>query len=387
MIERKLNRFKYEIRTQPISTTIAAILLSLAVAKCTLPEADAAPMVEIIEVADIGDLTESTPIIDESGPKGHEDTSVNFTAMGKGSKVGPLMGAYLGMEATKIRPAIIPATMNVNWGDNLRNLWDKKLNKKNVTPATIKNADKIVNGYTDAPRDTKTIQAFVSEVGEITRNTHASINYTTLCDAMKINETKCNSYRRTMGRFNGLNIVAYGMTEIFPAHNGRYNVATLDTILRHAGENYIDAIPALGDGLLSKGMYQFTSHAVRRDNTAVGGANFVDNHAGMKLPGSVLYLNGDNSHKAAFEFAAYNIGMVVRRLNDREANILATKCDIEQITEVIASGHHMPARTYDNAKRWIAEGCAKPYRTYAGPHLTEYALKTSINYEALKKFL
>jgi hypothetical protein len=204
---------------------------------------------------------------------------------------------------------------------------------------------------------------------------------------MRVKDTSCGSYKKIMGRFNGQHIVAYGMTEIFPAQNGLYNFRALDTLLQHAGENYINSIPALGDTLLSRGIYQFTSHAVRRDNTAVGGANFVDNHAGMKLPGSVLYLNGRDSHKAAFEFAAYNIGMLVRKLDKQELNTLVNKCSIDQLTEVIATSHHQPSRAVSNAQRWIHAGCVKPYRTYTGEHLGTYARKTAINYSALKKYL
>lgn len=383
------NRVRHEVRTQPIMTAMILAVISTGVLKCSASDADATTVVHNLNTIQDEQPIIANPIVvvEDSRPKGRESMMVDFSYMGSGSKVGPLMGSYLGMTATTDRPAILPASTTVNWGDNLQKLWDKKLTKKNVTPSTVKNAHIIVDRYLDGSRDTKSVREFVSQVDGVVKNTHQSINYASLCKDMKISNSKCDQYKTLMGRISGTNIVAYGMTEIFPAQNGKYNLVALDTILRTAGENYIDAIPALGDGLLSKGLYQFTSHAVRRDDEALGGANFVDNHAGMKLPGSVLYLTGNDNHKAAFEFAAYNLGMLVRKLDDKQTVTLVNKCSIEQITEVIATAHHLPARAVSNAKKWVKDGCRKPYRSYTGKRLETYALKTSVNYKALEAFL
>lgn len=384
-LPKKLQRLKHEIRTQPIMTTITIALFAFGLSKCVSPDADAAvpevkPEMVLVKVQDNYDLR-----VEPVPTSGAENTTVDFTTLGKSKKVGALMGAYFGVKASKDRPAILPESMDVNWGENLKMLWDKKTNIKNVSPATLKNADRIVTDYANAERDTKSIQVFVSEVGGIVRETHASINYSSLCTAMRIGGNGCSGYKKVMGRFNGLNIVAYGMTEIFPAQNGQYNFRAMDTLLQHAGENYIDSIPALGDILLSKGLYQYTSLAIRRDNSGkLGGANFVDNYAGMKLPGSVLYLNGRNSHKAAFEFAAYNVGNLVKGLSPSQINALANHCSIEDMTQFIAISHHMPSRSARFAHKWVIEGCKKPLINYLDKHLKLYALKTKSNYAALK---
>jgi len=385
-LPKKLERLKYEVRTQPIMTALTIAAFAFALSKCASPDAEALPVVQTIDAT----AMEQTVIVPSplaNGPKGHETAEVDFSYMAKGSKIGPMMGAYFGIPSSKDRPAFVPESATVNWADNVQSLWNKKLKFKNVTPSTVKNAHIIVDRYASSARDTKTLREFVSQVDVVVDETHASINYTTLCKSMKIADNKCTAFKQTMGRVQGKHIVAYGMTEIFPAHNGEYNIIALDTLLRNAGENYIDSIPALGDKLLSKGMYQFTSYAVRRDDHLVGGANFVDNHAGMKLPGSVLYLTGKNNHKAAFEFATYNIGMLVRKLDDKGVKTLATRCSMEQLDEYIATAHHMPAKAVKNAVRWVNAGCTKSYRAYTGSHLGEYAKKTSLNYTALSSFL
>lgn len=388
MMRKKLERFKHEVRTQPIMSVITLALFSFAVSKCVLPEADAAVPVPEMVLVHTPDTKNYDLRVDPTVPNGSEDTVIDFGKLGKTSKVGPMMGAYFGVKSTKDRPAILPASMDVNWADNLQMLWNKKLSIRNVTPATRKNADKIVSAYATQERDTKTIQAFVSEVGEIVRDTQASIDYPSLCDAMRINDTSCGSYKKIMGRFNGQHIVAYGMTEIFPAQNGLYNFRALDTLLQHAGENYLDSIPALGDVLLSKGFYQLTSHAVRRDDSGnLGGVTFVDNYAGMKLPGSVLYITGKDSHKAAFEFSAYNIGSLIKSLNSSELKILSNRCSQEQLMEFIAVSHHQPSKAVRFGRRWVKEGCSKHLSAYLDDHLKEYALKTRINYGALVKYL
>ena len=274
---------------------------------------------------------------------------------GKPSHIGAPYGALVGIKSNPIHPAFIPDSLQVNWAKTLDHLWQVKLAKTNVTPATVKWASHITQKYAHQPRDTKSISAFIHEVDKIAVTTHHQIDYPSLCDALHINQ--CQMYKDTMSRVRGENLVAYSLSEVMPSHDGAENYIMMDTLLRNAGENYVDAIPSLGDPLLSTGFFQFTSYAIRRDNSgSLGGVTFIDNFAGRHLSGSVAHLRPHEAQKAAFEFAAYNMANIMRGMNQTDANRLAHVCMMTGLTDIIATSHHMPVPAWAAAKNGFIRG-------------------------------
>jgi hypothetical protein len=317
--------------------------------------------------------------------RGDTKTVVDFSSV-RHNKVGPMMGAYWGITTKQGKPAAVPSKLTVNWTSVLAELWGKKMQVDGVSPATQKSASGIVLKYASEAKDTKSVHQFITGANDTITITKASIDYPKLCNDFRISE--CDTFQKIANSITGEMLVAYGLTEIFPAHDGEYNVKALDVTLRNAGENYLNSIPALGDGLLSKGFYQFTYHAVCRGISCdgLGGVTKVDDYAGGKLAGSVLYLEGTDHHKAAFEFAVYNIAMLSRELSTQDMAQLAA-CPKDDLAAFIATAHHMPSRAVSNAKNWVKHKCAKAYTVYSGPHLTEYAIKTKLNYRAVQQYM
>jgi hypothetical protein len=304
---------------------------------------------------------------------------------GNPSRIGAPYGALVGIRMNKDRPTFIPDETTVNWAKTLDHLWQMKLARSSVSGATQTWAHRVTEHYAHEERDTKSIGKFIKEVDGIAKTTHASIDYDAICNTLHINQ--CQDYKDTMSRIHGQNIVAYSLSEVMPSHNGAENYIMLDTILRNAGENYLDSIPSLGDSLLSKGAYQFTSFAVRRDESGMlGGATFVDGFAGKHLPGSVIHLSTRDAHKAAFEFVAYNFANIFRGMDAQDANRLAHVCTMDGITEIIATSHHMPAPAWLSAKKWAHDGCKDSLINHLGPQLREYAEKTEANFNAIKHY-
>ena len=291
--------------------------------------------------------------------------------------------AYLaGIKPVGRLPTFIPKTHKTNWSVILGNMWDNKLSRPNVSPASRAWATRIVMRYADNKRDTKSAIAYVSQVDTAVHQMNDRINYTALCSKLNIRE--CDNLQKTMSRVRGQNIAAYGMTELFPSTDGEFNYKMMDMILKNAGENYLHAIPSQGDDLLSTGIYQFTSYAIRRDDSGkLGAVNFVDNFAGRRLSGSVAHLKQRDAHRAAFAFATYNIAMVFRGLNHADADRLATKCSVDGLTQAIAVAHHMPGPAYESTRRWVRSGCSKSIQSFLGPHLKMYAQKTETNLHAI----
>ena len=311
------------------------------------------------------------------------DVDFNFVSKGKRPvRMGAGNSALIGIRYDKSKNGLIPAKAKINWAKALKVQWKHKLARPDVSPATRKWADKIVAKYENAPRDTKTAKAFIVQIDIAAKQMHRAIDYGKMCHDLKIDN--CTAYYQVMGRIKGVNLAAYGMTELFPSHNGDLNYAMLDTILKSAGENYLDSIPAGGDSLLSKGFYQMTSLAIRRDSSGLlGGVTFIDNYAGMKLPGSVVRLKLSDTHKAAFALAAYNIAFIFRGMSDKDAYIFTHKCSIKGLTQLIAIGHHQPRGGVIAGKKWVHDGCIRPIQYYLNPHLKEYAFKTETNFNAI----
>jgi hypothetical protein len=297
-------------------------------------------------------------------------------------KMGAEYGRLLGLPVESAEAIDVPKVANVNWEKSISHLWDLKLGRRNVSDSARANASKVVSDYANKPKDLKTISQFVKQVDRSAVEMHAQIDFKALCSA--VNVEHCSSLVRLTKRIRGRNLVSYGMTELFPSDNGEFNYIALDTILRNAGETYLDAVPAGYDRLLSKGFYQFTSFAIRRDDSGrMGGVTIVDTYAGKKLGDSVIGLDYKDAHKAAYAMAVYNLAQVMRTMSARDADTLATKCDIAQVTEAIAIAHHLPADAWVATRTWVSHGCSKPIQSYLTKALVIYADKTASNYKAL----
>lgn len=318
---------------------------------------------------------------------GDYPTKVDFSYVGgrsqnHGKLIGAPYGRLIGIYGSKSRPAFLPESHTVVWSDTLLDQWNQKLRRPDVSPATRKWASSIVANYKNSPRDTKSIKTYVSQVDSAARQMHNSINYGQLCSKLKV--SNCTALYKTMGRIDGRSLTAFGMTELFPSDKGEFNYVMMDTILRNAGENYIQSLPSMGDNLLSTGVYQWTSYAIRRDDSGkLGGVTIIDNFAGRHLSGSVVHLKQRDNHKATFAMATYNIAMAMRGMSDTDANRLANVCSSSGLNQAIAVSHHMPAPAWEGIRKWVKSGCSKPIQSFLNPHLKIYAQKTSANYNAI----
>ena len=72
--------------------------------------------------------------------------------------------------------------------------------------------------------------------------------------------------------------------------------------------------------------------------------------------------------------------MMMRGMNEKDANTLASKCSMSDLTQFIAVSHHMPSKGVQAGRTWVHAGCVHPYKTYVGGALREYAEKTEVNY-------
>lgn len=280
------------------------------------------------------------------------------------------------------------ARLQIDWTDvdltqNLRYMWARKMNQFTVTPATRKNVDGIIARFETTPHVTTTLSKFVDGADDLVDASNNSLDFGAFCARLNMSD-RCGTVKSLADKINGRMLIAYGMTELFPSRDGDTNRRMLDMMLRRAGQDYINSIPALGDKYLSLGFYQFTSFAVRHDASGRQGASVVAEFSSKGLPGSVMLLNNDDQHRAAFFFATYNLALMVRSLNDHQYTELRRKgLSKEELTVFMATSHHLPGSAQRSMAAWLQDKRKHKLPDYLRGDLRVYGAKSIANYKAL----
>jgi hypothetical protein len=169
--------------------------------------------------------------------------------------------------------------------------------------------------------------------------------------------------------------------------DGKFNSQVYDFILRSGGRAYIESIPAVYDHMISYGPYQFTSYALYDDGMNRRGAS-VPNQAlpiGLRIPGNVVNLRGNDHFKAAYLFAIDNEAHLLRKLNAHEFSVLEANWRNyrSDMLVYIAIAHHAPVPAISCGRRWLDFNARLPlYRSCSGI-LMQYGIKSIQNYRAL----
>jgi hypothetical protein len=280
----------------------------------------------------------------------------------------------------------IPDSAEVNWNNSLDRLWDKKLQIKNVSPATKNAANDILSDFASSDSETMTINSHIKNLDITLNEVKRDFNWEGLCKRYDLTESQCYNLVYVAYNIDANMLTAYSMTELMPYREGDRNYALMSIYMENAGVRYLDAIPALGDTYLSMGRYQFTSFAIGYDDEGPRPANMVAKFSpNYPIPGSVVKLNGIESDLAAYYFSVYNVMSLLKKMtpngNARFKNNCINKKD--QLVEYIATAHHNPSWARKRAIEWIGEDCKKPLINYQGERLEVYSIKTSTNYNAI----
>ncbi len=281
-------------------------------------------------------------------------------------KLGDLYTKYLGLSAGQVPPSV-----TVSFEERMASMYHQKVNFKrckkkdpsNCTVASdtvLSQAPEILQRYIKGDKMKMDLKGFIAIADEKVAAGKKAIDWKALCKsrAYRLNEEKCKLLQAIVKNLQGKDMIAYGMTELFPAVDGELNVRYLDVLLKSAGAQFLYHVPALGDRYASLGLYQFTFFALREDDEVVAGTNVVNTFvkdASQKIPGSVVSLTGNQHHTAAFYFAVHNIASAVSRTNKKQAETLtalhATHQD--EMVILVACAHHAPGYTFPVFERWL----------------------------------
>ena len=284
----------------------------------------------------------------------------------------------------------------VNFCKQMKIAWQAKVNRKQITPAAQKAIPYITDQYCNGTRTITDLKTYVGDVDERIVESYTNLDFEGLCEKQNVDEAGCHVVKTLAESIDGEHIVAYGMTELMPnSVEGIFNARLLDQNLRYAGLEFWMSVPALGDPLASKGLYQFTSYAIGHDNSGRKGASVVNGFLPKKYRTSdsvvgPLGLKADEHDRAAYHFVLYNTLTLVSKLNERERNTLLKVINdgrMDELAEFFATSHHAPAPVRKAAKKWLADGAKKPFKSYLKGRFVPYAKKTRVNLIGLRDFL
>lgn len=287
--------------------------------------------------------------------------------------------SYLGMRGQ------MPDLVEIDWNENLRELWDQKLEIKDVSGATKTSADDIVLRYYAEDPEQISIKDHMSQVDHDLTDIKRTMRWGDICIKFKMDSSNCYQFIKTAYQVDAKSLTAYSMTELMPYRDGVKSYAMMSVYFEKAGRNFLDSIPALGDRYMSMGRYQFTSFAVGSDKDGPRPANMIANYSNVPIPGSVTKLYGLDSDRAAYYFSTYNLMMLFRAMDDKDVAKYAAHCSRKkgEITEYIATAHHNPKWARKRALQWVRAKCAKPLIDFQGDRLKVYSIKTAENLRAL----
>ncbi len=186
-------------------------------------------------------------------------------------------------------------------------------------------------------------------------------------------------------KIHGRELAAYALTEIMPSKNGILNREALATLLTHAGQEYIELLPAIYDQYVSFGPFQPTQFALYEGVDEFRGASVTNtfiSDKSVKIPGSVARLKGGSHYRMAMLFAIDNLAHIAKYV-DTGFNVATVSSN--SVTGIVACSHHAPSACRSAAIQWINGGSPGMF-SIEEPALSWYVEKTMANYQALRGY-
>ncbi len=323
-----------------------------------------------------------------------------------GVKFGDLLTRYTGIAG------LVPAHANIDFKERLAKLWEAKLvrakGESDIFPLPMMAVGKkVFDAYGREKVSRSNLVAYHKQIGDSISEVRANLDLSRIKKVQAFEDLTAHHMkvlRFLESKINPTSILAYSITELMPTRGGTapIGIALYDFLLRNAGTEFIDSIPALGDNMISFGPYQFTSHALLETNAIAHGASFMQralsiDKAKRHIPRSVAELRGNAQHKAAYLFGLYNLAHGVRKLSDAQAKVLDKNtqwADDEDVVAFIAAAHNRTGVTYKAFQSYVAAyikkgkdmqhdliDFIKMQSSLAGP----YAEKSATNYTLLKE--
>lgn len=242
--------------------------------------------------------------------------------------------------------------------------------------------------YKEHKPTTITLDEYIKKHDSVMKKINNSLDWNKVGKLTNLNSDQLDLLRDISESLNGKDILCYGLTELMPSKtDGHLNIAIMDFLLRNAGREYVEAIPALADPYTSFGPYQPTQFAVFDDGKRREGASLLSLALPeeMRIPGSVMNIRGDQHITTAHLFGIYNLSRMINNLSRVEYDVLENNWTDhkDDLIKYIATAHHLPAKARKAARNWLANGAKLDYSVSCSSRIRGYADKTGENYSAI----
>lgn len=270
---------------------------------------------------------------------------------------------------------------------NLRLLWEKKAKIAESDDAVNAVINTQVERYCSGKATKMTLSQYEKQIDKAIRNLKRNLDWHEAGKIKGLDEERTGLLQKISLHITGKDLLSYSLTELMGSSDGKRNAKSLDYLLREAGREYVELIPALYDDKTSFGPYQFTEYALYDADGEQRGASLI-NHAlpeKYRIVGSVSKLKGNEHHKAAYLFAINNLAELISRLSRKEFNTLGHNWreNKDDIVSFMATAHHLPNDAISAARRWLDNDARFDYAVSCGPRIAKYAKKTGSNFDAL----
>ncbi|HZX44178.1 MAG TPA: hypothetical protein VFF28_00695 [Candidatus Nanoarchaeia archaeon] len=332
----------------------------------------------------------TTSVLPAIGVKAEEFTwnpKVYDTTSLKGLKLGGLATSYTGINGR------VGDTVAVDFRQLLDNMWKKKMS---ISKGAEVNRfyETRVKEYLN-PKFTPIRMNFVqylTQVKEAIELVRSSLDWRKVGAIKGLDERRLRLVQNISYYLGEREVMAYSLTELCPSSNGRANVKLIDFLLRNAGREYVELLPALGDKLLSYGPKQWTKWAVYEGKGGPRGASIIDQAMPqtIDLPGSVAELRGNQHFMASMEFIINNLAYTIKDLDEKSLATLESSWKNVQpdIVQYIAVSHHAPRYGKEFMTDWLARKTINGKARFLDSccdRFTIYAQKTAANHGALSE--
>ncbi len=289
---------------------------------------------------------------------------------------GSLLEHYFG------RYDSLPSEIVVDFGQQLRTMWDLKLRRYGRRPELVQIADVVCEEYDLRTPRSASVEEYAGEVQGMVEQMLHSFDWRLLGTEKRIDPVSLELVRAIAERISYKELFALCMTELLPMPTAKQNMQVLDLLLHAAGPDFLERIPALFDRYVSFGPYQFTKFALSEtENRAVGASRMnAILPPDLRLPSRIELLRSIHHHVAAIAFMLENTCLLVAQAKQRgliERLWVAVEERPEQVMAFLGAAHHAPQAACEAMLSWLqrSEGreFAQVVRSEPGAYAKRYA--------------
>jgi hypothetical protein len=299
-----------------------------------------------------------------------------------GRKFSDLFSEYTGIYGK------VPETVSIDFENQLRLLWVRKNQRAHNNRVVVQTGAELLKEYQTNPHTLLELNPYIRQIQQTMQFVRTSLDWAKYSKLKGLKTAESLLAKELSFGFDCNDLLAYSLTELMPSNEGVLNRELLAFLLKYAGREYIESIPAIHDPKTSFGPYQFTEYALFDDGIERRGASIPNQALKQgKIPGSVSMLRGLDHHKAAYLFVIDNITNLVAKASPTELAVLKAikSSKHHDFVAYVATAHHGPGTALHIAKRWLDNGAKAPYEASADSAYRSYVDKTKANLNAFER--